>query len=82
MRGLLDTLYFSKDLACLFNDRVADRSDVSQVLAATGEYFQAQLVFKQADLFADTGLRSIKTLRGRRHVKAVVSDLPDIPELL
>jgi hypothetical protein len=82
MRCLLDTLNFSKDLACLLNNRVPYRGDMSQMLATSGEDFHAQFVFKQANLLADAGLGSIKTLGSGRHVKAVVGDLPDIPKLL
>jgi hypothetical protein len=53
---LLDAFDLAQDLAGSGDDALAGRSDAGQVLAAAGKHFDAQFVFKQADLFADTRL--------------------------
>ena len=80
--GLLDTLNFPEYLASLFNNGVSNGCYVGQMLATAGENFDPKFVFKQTYLFADSGLRGVKTLGGGRHVQVVVGNLPDIPELL
>jgi len=52
------------------------------VLAAAREHFDAQLVFEQADLLADTGLRGVKALSGSGNVEVVVRHFPDVAQLL
>ena len=53
---LLDAFDLAQDLASGRDDALASRSDASQMFAAAGKYLDAQFVFKQADLFADTRL--------------------------
>ncbi|MCY1561949.1 hypothetical protein D9M68_992760 [compost metagenome] len=52
------------------------------MLAAAGEYFDAELVFQQADLLADARLRGVETLRSGGHVQVVVRHFPDVAQLL
>ncbi|EGH15183.1 hypothetical protein Pgy4_19319 [Pseudomonas savastanoi pv. glycinea str. race 4] len=53
-----------------------------QVLAATGENLDAQLVFKQTNLLADAWLGGVKALGRRRNVEVVVRHFPNVAQLL
>ena len=50
--------YFTQDQSGNPNNRLPGRRNIRKMFAAALKYLYAKLVFKQADLFADTGLRS------------------------
>ena len=79
---LLDAFALAQDLAGGLDDTFAGRGHPGQVLAAAGEDLDPQLVFEQADLLADAGLRGIETLGRGGYVQVVVGDFPDISQLL
>ena len=79
---LLDAFDFTQDLAGGGDDALASWSDAGQVFAAACEDFDAQLVFEQADLLADTRLRGIEALSGSGNVEVVVRHFPDVAQLL
>ena len=56
LSDLLDAFDLAQDLAGRGDNALAGRRDAGQVFAAAGKHFDAQFVFKQADLFADTRL--------------------------
>jgi len=56
LRDLLDAFALAQNFASRGDDALASGRDSGQMLAAAGENLDAQLVFEQADLFADTRL--------------------------
>jgi hypothetical protein len=53
-----------------------------QVFAATGEHLNAELIFQETNLLADTGLGRVQALGGGRDIQFVVSHFPDVAQLL
>ena len=53
-----DIFYFAEDQSGNPDYRLPGRGNVGKMFAAALEYLHTELVFEQADLFADTGLRS------------------------
>ena len=82
LRDLFDRFDLAQDVASHLEYDFADRCDVREVLAAAREDFDTQLVLQQTNLFADTGLRSKQALRRGRYVEIVVSNFPDVAQLL
>src|SRR5690606_24919263 len=80
--NLLDVLDLAQNLPGGMNDAFARRSYTRQVLAATGEHFQPQFIFQQANLLADSWLRRVEALGSSRHVQIMVCHLPDVTQLL
>ena len=68
LRDFLDRICLAENLAREIQDHLASRSDMRQVLAASGEHLYAKLILKESNLLTDTRLRSKQTLRGGRHV--------------
>ena len=79
---LPNTVAFTQDLAANSQNFFTRRCNVGQVLAVAGKDFNAQLVFKQANLLADAWLRGEQALSGSRDIQVVPSDFPDIAKLL
>ena len=79
---LFDPFCPAQNLTCFTHDNFPARGDASQMFAAPGKYFQAQLIFKKADLFGNTRLRSKKALGSCRHVEIMVRNFPYIAQLL
>ena len=52
------------------------------MFATARENFDAEFIFQQAYLFADARLRGKQALCGGRYIEVVMSDLPDVAQLL
>ena len=80
--NLFDAFNPTKNFAGFTDDNFATRRNSGQVFAAASKYFQSQFVLQKADLFGNTGLRGEKALGRCRHIEVMMSDLPDVTQLL
>jgi hypothetical protein len=53
-----------------------------EVLSAAGKDLDAEFVFEETDLFADSRLGREQALRGCGDIQLMVGDFPDVAELL
>ena len=79
---MADARHFPEYLANLVEDDLPGWGYTGQALAVAGEYVDAEFLFQQTDLFADSWLGREKLRCSRRDVQVVVRDLPDIAKLL
>src|SRR5690606_34718575 len=82
LRDLLDALALAQDLSSGADDSLAGRRNAGQMLAAAGEYLDAQLVFEQPNLLADARLGGEQALRRGRDVEVMMLHLPNVTQLL
>ena len=78
MSDALDRGRLAKHLPRQLQNDFTGRCDVRQMFATASEHLDAQLIFQQANLLANTGLRGKEALSRCRHVEVVMRDFPDV----
>ena len=79
---LLDAFDLAQHLAGGFQDNLARRGHMGQVLARAGENLHAQFILQQAYLLADTRLGGKQALGRSGDIEFVMRYFPDIAQLL
>ncbi len=77
-----DGLGLLEDLQRPLDDLLARRGDPGEVASFAGEDLKAQLILQQLDLLADSGLRGMQLLGGRRYVKSTLGHGRQVAQLV
>ncbi len=81
-RHRFDALHLAQDLVGNLDHVPPCRGDLGQMLAASLENLDPQLIFQHAHLLADPWLRGVEARCRCRHVQSVIGNLNDITQLL